>query len=114
MFSAEPMEAMFHEHLTYPPAISSSFPPYKNKSEVLHENLDFLRGFPAEQEGFVAGRVEVFYNDHWGTDAGLCAGVVEFTLGFYEENLGTSSRFLAVFDVDHGDILGIMAKKGRF
>jgi hypothetical protein len=34
--------------------------------------------------------------------------------GFYEEHLGTSSRFLAVFDVDHGDILGIMAKKGRF
>ena len=46
--------------------------------------------------------MEVFYNDHWGTAAGLCAGVLEFT-GFYDENLGTSSRFL-FFDVDHGDI----------
>ena len=34
MFSAEPMEAMFHEHLTYP-AISSSFPPDKKKIRVL-------------------------------------------------------------------------------
>jgi hypothetical protein len=69
MFSAEPMEAMFHEHLTYPLAISSSFPPYKKiqsrrfshhiiiptisssfppyLSSSFHENLDFLQRFPA-------------------------------------------------------------------